>query len=118
AAIPRRECAAPARAVRVDLNYASARRRRAGGPGRPPGSRPRLVTALKAALDEDETLQKLREVAIAKLEEGDPAFWRMLLDRVWPVRHELSGPGGGPLVSFADLARQAAEVRRDRQLED
>ncbi len=70
------------------------------------------------ALDEDETLQKLREVAIAKLAEGDPAFWRMLLDRVWPVRHELSGPGGGPLVSFADLARQAAEVRRDRQLED
>ena len=76
------------------------------------------MTALREALDEDATLAKLREVAITKLEEGDPAFWRMLLDRVWPVRHELSGPGGGPLVSFADLARQAAQARRDRQLED
>ena len=88
------------------------------GPGRPKDSRPRLITALREALDEDGTLTKLRAVAIEKLEEGDPAFWRMLLDRVWPVRHEISGPGGGPLVSFADLARQAAEVRRDRQLED
>ena len=25
-----------------------------------------------------------------KLEEGDPAFWRLLLDRVWPIRHEFA----------------------------
>ena len=25
-----------------------------------------------------------------KLAEGDPAFWRLLLDRVWPIRHEIA----------------------------
>ena len=61
-----------------------------GGPGRPKNSRPRLITALREALDEDETLERLRAVAIEKLEAGDPAFWKMLLDRVWPARVELS----------------------------
>ena len=36
----------------------------APGPGRTIGSRSRLVTALRQALDEDSTLEKLRDVAI------------------------------------------------------
>ena len=60
------------------------------GPGRPRNSRPRLITALRDALDEDETLDRLRQVAIERLEAGDPAFWKMLLDRVSPARVELS----------------------------
>ena len=64
---------------------------RAGvGPGRPLKSRPRLITALRDALDEDDTLERLRRVAIERMEAGDPAFWKMLLDRVWPARVELS----------------------------
>ena len=61
-----------------------------GGPGRPLNSRPRLITALREALDEDDTLERLRRVAIERMEAGDPAFWQMLLDRVWPARVELS----------------------------
>ena len=61
-----------------------------GGPGRPLNSRPRLITALREALDEDDTLERLRRVAIERMEAGDPAFWKMLLDRVWPARVELS----------------------------
>ena len=61
-----------------------------GGPGRPLNSRPRLITALREALDEDATLERLRQVAIERMEAGDPAFWKMLLDRVWPARLELS----------------------------
>ncbi len=61
-----------------------------GGPGRPLNSRPRLITALREALDEDATLERLRRVAIERMEAGDPAFWKMLLDRVWPARVELS----------------------------
>ncbi len=61
-----------------------------GGPGRPLNSRPRLVTALREALDEDDPLERLRRVAIERMEAGDPAFWKMLLDRVWPARVELS----------------------------
>ena len=76
------------------------------GPGRPKNSRPRLVTALREALDEDETLARLREVALARMEAGDPTFWRLLLDRVWPARVELTGEEGGP-ITFADLARRA-----------
>ena len=90
----------------------------APGPGRPPGSRPRLVTALRAALDADPTLTKLRDVAIAKLEEGDPSFWKMILDRVWPTRHEITGANGEPVFDFASLARQATQARRERQIED
>ena len=37
----------------------------APGPGRPINSSPRLVTALRQALDEDPTLERLREVARA-----------------------------------------------------
>ena len=62
----------------------------APGPGRTIGSRSRLVTALRQALDEDSTLEKLRNVAIEKMEQGDPQFWRMLLDRVWPTKMALS----------------------------
>ena len=58
--------------------------------GRPRGSRPRLITALRDALDEDDTLERLRRVAIERMEAGDPAFWKMLLDRVWPAKVELS----------------------------
>jgi hypothetical protein len=61
-----------------------------GGPGRPLNSRSGLVTALREALDEDDTLERLRRVAIERMEAGDPAFWKMLLDRVWPARVELS----------------------------
>ncbi len=61
-----------------------------GGPGRPLNSRPRLITALREALDEDDTLERLRRVAIERMEAGDPAFWKMLLDRVWPAKVELS----------------------------
>jgi hypothetical protein len=60
------------------------------GPGRPKNSSPRLVTALREALDEDDTLERLRRVAIERMEAGDPAFWKMLLDRVWPAKVELS----------------------------
>ena len=84
----------------------------APGPGRPKNSRPRLVTALREALDEDETLARLREVAIARMEAGDPTFWRLLLDRVWPARAELPGDEGDP-PTFAELARRArAELER------
>ena len=69
------------------------------GPGRPLNSRPRLVTALREALDEDATLEKLRSVAMQKLEEGDPAFWRLLLDRVWPIRHEIAAEAQTHLVT-------------------
>ena len=31
----------------------------------------------------------LRQVAIERMEAGDPAFWKMLLDRVWSARVEL-----------------------------
>jgi hypothetical protein len=62
----------------------------AGGPGRPTNSRPKLITALREALDEDDTLERLRTVAIERMEAGDPAFWKMLLDRVWPAKVELS----------------------------
>ena len=86
------------------------------GPGRPTNSRPKLIAALREALDEDATLVKLRTVAIAKLEAGDPSFWKMILDRVWPARHEITGADGEPLISFADLAQQAARARRDRRL--
>jgi hypothetical protein len=61
-----------------------------GGPGRPLKSRPKLITALREALDEDDTLARLRAVAIERMEAGDPAFWKMLLDRVWPAKVELS----------------------------
>jgi hypothetical protein len=59
-------------------------------PGRPKNSRPKLITALRETLDEDETLERLRRVAIERMEAGDPAFWKMLLDRVWPAKLELS----------------------------
>ena len=78
------------------------------GPGRPPNSRPRLITALREALDEDETLARPRRVAIAKMEEGDPAFWRMLMDRIWPAKLELSGHDGGPLT-FEHIVRAARD---------
>ena len=60
------------------------------GAGRPLNSRPKLITALREALDEDDTLERLRRVAIERMEAGDPAFWKMLLDRVWPAKVELS----------------------------
>jgi hypothetical protein len=59
-------------------------------PRRPLNSRPELITALREALDEDDTLDRLRRVAIERMEAGDPAFWKMLLDRVWPAKVELS----------------------------
>jgi hypothetical protein len=62
----------------------------AGGPGRPLNSRPRLITALREALDEDETLERLRAVAIERMEAGDPSMWRLILERIWPARVELS----------------------------
>ena len=71
-------------------------------------SRPRLVTALRDALDEDETLERLRQVAVERMEAGDPAFWKMLLDRVWPARVEVTGEDGGPLT-FAALAQRARD---------
>ena len=46
----------------------------APGPGHTVGSRPRLVTALREALDEDSTLEKRWNVAIEKMEQGDPQF--------------------------------------------
>jgi hypothetical protein len=45
-------------------------------------------------------------VAIAKMEEGDAAFWRMLMDRIWPAKLELSGNEGGPLT-FEHIVRAA-----------
>jgi len=56
------------------------------GPGRTVGSRPRLVTPPREALDEDSTLEKLRNVAIEKTKQGDPQFWRMRLDRIWRTK--------------------------------
>jgi hypothetical protein len=48
-------------------------------------------------LDEDDTPERLRRVAIAKLEEADPSFWKMLLDRGWPTKLEISGNPTGPI---------------------
>ncbi|MGE4650461.1 MAG: hypothetical protein AAEJ53_06210 [Myxococcota bacterium] len=48
------------------------------------------MTALRQVLDEDSTLEKLRDVAIEKMEQGDPQFWRMLLDRVWQTKMALA----------------------------
>ena len=48
------------------------------------------LSPLREALDEDDTLERLRRVAIERMEAGDPAFWKMLLNRVWPARVELS----------------------------
>jgi hypothetical protein len=79
-----------------------------GGPGRPLNSRPRLITALREALDEDDTLERLRRVAIERMEAGDPAFWKMLLDRVCPASAQLTGEDGGP-VTFAWLAQRERE---------
>ena len=62
----------------------------APGPGRTIGSRSRLVTALRQALDEDSTLEKLRDVASEKMGQGGPQFWRMLLDPVWPTKMALA----------------------------
>ena len=62
--------------------------------------------ALREALDEDDTLERLRRVAVERMEAGDPAFWKMLLDRVWPARLEVTGEDGGPLT-FAALAQRA-----------
>jgi hypothetical protein len=42
------------------------------------------------------------------MESGDPTFWKLLLDRVWPARLELSGQEGEP-ITFADLARKARD---------
>ncbi len=39
------------------------------------------------------------------------------MDRLWPARSELTGADGEPVFDFASLARQAAQARRDRQLE-
>ena len=49
-----------------------------------------MITALREALDEDETLERLRAVAIERLEAGDPSFWKMMLDRVWPTKVEIA----------------------------
>ena len=72
--------------------------------------RPRLVTALRGALDEDDTLERLRRVAIERMEAGDPAFWKMLLDRVWPARVELSAETES-VVEFRWAGREADEPR-------
>ena len=54
--------------------------------------------ARRRALDEDPTLEHLREIAIRKLEEGDPQLWRMLLERIWPTKLELMNEMREPLV--------------------
>ena len=77
-------------------------------------SRPRLIAALRDALDEDETLERLRRVAIERMEAGDPAFWKMLLDRIWPARVEVTGEEGGP-VTFAALAQRARDGGEDER---
>ena len=79
-----------------------------GGPGRPKNSRPRLISALSEALDEDETLERLRQVAIERLEAGDPSFWKMLLDRVWPAKLEVSAEQD-TVVEFRWAERESAE---------
>jgi hypothetical protein len=43
------------------------------------------------------------------MEAGDPAFWKMLLDRVWPAKAELAGNEGGP-ITFTWLAREDRAV--------
>jgi hypothetical protein len=57
-----------------------------------------LITALREALDEDETLERLKRVAIERLEAGDPSFWKLLLDRIWPTKVEIGGDPTGPIV--------------------
>ena len=64
------------------------------GPGRPLNSRPRLVVALRAALDDDSTLKKLREVAMAKMEDGDAQFWRLRSTASGPRATRSSAPMG------------------------
>ena len=44
------------------------------------------------------------------MEAGDPAFWKMLLDRVWPARLEVTGEEGGPVTfQWADGQEHATE---------
>jgi hypothetical protein len=50
----------------------------------------RRKVARREALDEDETLERLRRVTIERMETGDPAFCKMALDGVWPAKLELS----------------------------
>ena len=80
-------------------------------PGRPLNSRPRLITALREALDEDDTLDRLRRVAIERMEAGDPAFWKMLLERIWPARVELSAETNH-VVEFRWAGPEASPPRR------
>ena len=42
-------------------------------------------------------------------EEGDPAFWRMLLDRVWPTRTEVE-VGAGSEMTFAWMRTEPVEA--------
>jgi len=55
------------------------------------------------------------------MEAGDPAFWKMLLDRVWPAPKsvEISGPEDSD-VSFRwmTLAEVALKRRREMESED
>ena len=56
----------------------------------------RRSQALSGALRRSQAQQRAfklpirRDVAIEKMEQGDPQFWRMLLDRVWPTKMALS----------------------------
>ena len=44
------------------------------------------------------------------MEEGDPSFWKLLLDRLWPAKFELEGYDGLPL-SFEHIVRAARDGR-------
>ena len=44
---------------------------------------------------------RLRSIAIQKMEEGDPAFWKMLLDRVWPAKMDVDLGVGERTVALA-----------------
>ena len=58
-------------------------------------------------------MERLRQVAIQKMEEGDPIFWKMLLDRVWPTKAKVEvGTGSGMAFAWmpAERERRAVEA--------
>ena len=44
------------------------------------------------------------------MEEGDPAFWKMLLDRVWPTKHEVGLEGTALALTWISGEHHDEEV--------
>ncbi len=62
-------------------------------------------------------MERLRQVAIAKLEAGDSNFWKLLPDRVWPAKTEVE-VGAGSAMAFAWLPaeREASVIEAEPEV--